>query len=110
MVIHVIRNSRGASVVGEVLDGCRPIDIGPLISIDIGSLISMVPNRVTPSLAGCLAHQLRDCQYATEAADAVFAPRMKTLLLRAVMLALGPPRFGLQRAPRTPATTGTRGF
>src|ERR1700750_2027621 len=35
----------------------------------------------------CLAHQLRDCQYAIDAGDAVFAPRMKTLLLRAGVLA-----------------------
>ena len=43
----------------------------------------------------CLAHQLRDCTYAVEAGvepsgspdDAVFAPRMKALLLRAVVLA-----------------------
>ena len=35
----------------------------------------------------CLAHQLRDCAYAIEAGDAVFAPRMKALLLRAVVLA-----------------------
>jgi transposase len=35
----------------------------------------------------CLAHQLRDCQYAIEAGDAIFAPRMKVLLLRAVVLA-----------------------
>ena len=30
---------------------------------------------------------MRDCQYAIEAGDAIFAPRMKTLLLRAVVLA-----------------------
>jgi transposase len=35
----------------------------------------------------CLAHQLRDCQDAIDAGDAVFAPRMKMLLLRAVVLA-----------------------
>ena len=35
----------------------------------------------------CLAHQLRDCQFAIEAGDAVFAPRMKALLLRAVVIA-----------------------
>jgi len=35
----------------------------------------------------CLAHQLRDCQYAIEAGDSVFAPRMKAVLLRAVVLA-----------------------
>ena len=30
---------------------------------------------------------MRDCQYAIDAGDAVFAPRMKALLLRAVVLA-----------------------
>jgi len=35
----------------------------------------------------CFAHQLRNCQFAIEAGDAVFAPRMKALLLRAVILA-----------------------
>jgi len=35
----------------------------------------------------CLAHQLRDCAYAIEAGDTVFAPRMKALLLRAAVLA-----------------------
>jgi len=34
-----------------------------------------------------MAHQLRDCTYAIEAGDTVFAPRMKALLLRAVVLA-----------------------
>ena len=35
----------------------------------------------------CLAHQLRDCRYAIDAGDTVFAPVMKALLLRAVILA-----------------------
>jgi transposase len=35
----------------------------------------------------CLAHQLRHCKYAIEAGDTIFAPRMKALLLRAVVLA-----------------------
>ncbi len=35
----------------------------------------------------CLAHQLRACQFAIEAGGAAFAPRMKALLLRAVLLA-----------------------
>src|SRR5215213_4913665 len=35
----------------------------------------------------CLAHQLRDLRYAIEAGDTVFAPRLKALLLRAVLLA-----------------------
>src|SRR5215217_6239555 len=35
----------------------------------------------------CLAHRLRDCRYAVEAGDAVFAPRLEAPLLRAVVLA-----------------------
>jgi hypothetical protein len=35
----------------------------------------------------CLAHQLRDCQYAIETGDTVFAPRMKRLILRAFVIA-----------------------
>ena len=35
----------------------------------------------------CLAHQLRDCQYAIDAGDAIFAPGMKMLILRACVLA-----------------------
>ena len=34
-----------------------------------------------------MVHQLRDCKYAIEAGDTMFAPRMKALLLRAVVLA-----------------------
>ncbi len=35
----------------------------------------------------CLAHQLRNCRLAIDAGDSVFAPRMKALLLRAVVIA-----------------------
>src|SRR3954470_12314691 len=35
----------------------------------------------------CLAHQLRDLRHAIEAGDAAFAPRMRVLLPRAVLLA-----------------------
>lgn len=35
----------------------------------------------------CLAPQLRDCQYAIEAVDAAFAPRVNWLLLRGAVLA-----------------------
>ena len=34
----------------------------------------------------CLAHQLRDCQYAIDAGDKIFAPAMKRLLLRAFVI------------------------
>ena len=79
VVIHVVRSSRGAGVVAEVLDGHRPaLWVSDLYSAQLGH---------AEDWQICLAHQLRDCTYAIEAGDAVFAPRMKALLLRAVVLA-----------------------
>ena len=79
VVIHVIRRSRGASVVREVLEGHRP-------AIWVSDLYSAQQGHAADWQI-CLAHQLRDCTYAIEAGDAVFAPRMKALLLRAFVLA-----------------------
>ena len=79
VVIHVIRSSRGAGVVAEVLDGHRPaLWVSDLYGAQRGH---------AEDWQVCLAHQLRDCTYAIEAGDTVFAPRMKALLLRAVVLA-----------------------
>ncbi len=79
MVIHVIRRSRGAGVVAEVLDGHRP-------AFWVSDLYGAQQGHAEEWQV-CLTHQLRDCQYGTDAGDAVFAPRMKALLLRAVVLA-----------------------
>ena len=79
VVIHVVRNSRGAGVVAEVLDGHRP-------ALWVSDLYCAQQGHAE-GWQICLAHQLRDCTYAIEAGDAVFAPRMKALLLRAVVLA-----------------------
>ena len=79
VVIHVIRRSRGAGVVAEVLDGHRP-------ALWVSDLYSAQQGHAEEWQI-CLAHQLRDCTYAIEAGDTVFAPRMKALLLRAVVLA-----------------------
>lgn len=79
VVIHVIRHSRGAGVVGEVMDGHRP-------AIWVSDLYSAQQGHAADWQV-CLAHQLRDCQFAIEAGDAIFAPRMKLLLLRAFVLA-----------------------
>ena len=79
VVIHVIRSSRGAGVVAEVLDGHRP-------ALWVSDLYSAQQGHAEEWQI-CLAHQVRDCTYAIEAGDAVFAPRMKTLLLRAIVLA-----------------------
>lgn len=79
VVIHVIRRSRGADVVAEVLAGHRP-------ALWVSDLYGAQQGHAEHWQV-CLAHQLRDCQYAIDAGDAVFAPRMKALLLRAVVLA-----------------------
>jgi len=79
VVIHMVRRSRGADVVGEVLGGHRP-------ALWVSDLYSAQQGHAD-GWQICLAHQLRDCQYAIDAGDAVFAPRMKALLLRAVVLA-----------------------
>ena len=79
VVIHVIRNSRGAGVVAEVMDGHRP-------ALWVSDLYGAQQGHAADWQI-CLAHQLRDCQFAIDAGDAVFAPRMKALLLRAFVLA-----------------------
>jgi transposase len=79
VVIHVIRHSRAASVVHEVLEGHRPV-------IWVSDLYSAQQGHAEEWQI-CLAHQLRDCQFAIEAGDMVFAPRMKMLLLHAFALA-----------------------
>jgi transposase len=79
VVIHVVRHSRGAGVVGEVMDGHRP-------ALWVSDLYSAQQGHAADWQI-CLAHQLRDCQFAIEAGDAVFAPRMKMLLLRAFAMA-----------------------
>ncbi len=79
VVIHVIRHSRGAGVVGEVMDGHRP-------ALWVSDLYSAQQGHA-PAWQICLAHQLRDCQFAIDAGDTIFAPRMKMLLLRAFVLA-----------------------
>jgi len=79
VVIHVIRDSRAASVVTEVMAGHRP-------SIWVSDLYGAQQGHADVWQI-CLAHQLRDCKFAIEAGDTIFAPRMKALLLRAVVLA-----------------------
>lgn len=79
VVIHVLRRSRGRGVVSEVMQGHRPaIWVSDLYGAQRGH---------AEAWQICLAHQLRDCRYAIEAGDTIFAPAMKVLLLRAVILA-----------------------
>jgi len=79
VVIHVVRNSRAASVVTDMLAGRRP-------SIWVSDLYGAQQGHADLWQV-CLAHQLRDCAFAIKAGYTVFAPHMKSLLLRAIVLA-----------------------
>jgi transposase len=74
--IHVIRPSRGQGVIQEVLGAHRP-------TIWVSDLYSAQKKHPAEDWQVCLAHQVRDCQFALDTGDTVFAPRMKAVLLRA---------------------------
>jgi transposase len=74
--MHVIRPSRGHGVIRETLGDHRP-------TIWVSDLYSAQRHHPAEDWQVCLAHQLRDCQFALEAGDTVFAPRMKAVMLRA---------------------------
>ena len=77
--LHVIRPSRGKVVIDEVMDRHRP-------QVWVSDLFSSQKANPAQQWQVCLAHQLRDCQYAIEAGDDLFAPRLKRLLLKAIAL------------------------
>jgi transposase len=77
--VHVIRPSRGHGVLREVLGVHRP-------TIWVSDLYSAQKQHPAAQWQVCLAHQWRDCQFALEAGDTVFAPRMTAVFLRAFAL------------------------
>ena len=77
--LHVIRPTRGKTVIDSVMDGHQP-------QIWLSDLFSSQAAHPALDWQVCLAHQLRDCQYAMDAGDELFAPRMKRLLLKAIAL------------------------
>ena len=77
-VLHKVAPSRGKAVVQEVLDGHVPeVWVSDRFAAQSGH---------GESRQLCLAHLLRDAQYAIDAGDTVFAPPLKNLLLRAVVI------------------------
>ena len=76
---HVIRPSRGHGVIEEVLGKHRP-------EVWVSDLYNPQRNHPADQWQVCLAHQPRDCQYAIEAGDKVFASVMKRVLLRAFVI------------------------
>lgn len=77
--LHVIRPTRGKTVIETVMAGHQP-------QIWVSDLFSAQAAHPAQDWQVCLAHQLRDCQYAMDAGDDLFAPRMKRLFLKAIAL------------------------
>lgn len=85
-ICHIIVPHRAASVVAEFLAGARP-DVW--VADRYGGQLGHAAARQL-----CLAHLLRDAQYAIDEGDGVFAPGFKLLLLRA--MSIGRRRPGLK--------------
>jgi len=84
-VCHVIAPSRGKAVITGFLAGARP-------KVWISDRLAAQAGHAEQHQV-CLAHLIRDAQYAIEDGDTVFAPGFKALLKRAC--AIGRRRDGL---------------
>jgi transposase len=89
----VIRPSRGKAVVAEFLGDFRPL-------IWLSDRLGAQRGWAITDHQICLAHLLRDIQYAMDAGDATFAPGLKNLIKRAV-------RIGRRRPSLADATLVT---
>ena len=87
-IYHVIADSRAADVVTKVLDGAEP-------EVWVADRYAGQARHGRERQI-CLAHLLRDAQYAIDEGDKDFTPGFKALLLRA--MAIGRRRDGLQDA------------
>ena len=74
---HIIRPSRGAQVIEEVMKDAVPEVWGS----DLYSAQRCHPGK---KWQACLSHQLRDCQYAIDKGDIIFAPVMQKLFQKAI--------------------------
>jgi len=77
-VYHVIADTRGAKVVTDFLKGAEP-------EVWVADRYAGQAGHGRERQI-CLAHLLRDAQYAIDDGDTVFAPAFKILLLRAVSI------------------------
>lgn len=76
---HTICATRGGSVIYAVLEDHEP-------DVWVSDLFSAQANHPAKQWQVCLAHQLRDCQYAIDTGDTVFAHEMKALFKRALAI------------------------
>lgn len=77
-VLHQIAPSRGKAVARDVLGGHRP---GVWVSDRYAGQQDLAETHQV-----CLAHVLRDVQYAIDCGDTVFAPRLRELLRWAIRI------------------------
>ena len=77
-VLHELAASRAKSVPERVMAGARP-------EVWVADLFGSQQGHGEQAQV-CLAHQVRDVQYAIDAGDAIFAPAMLEFLQRAVHL------------------------
>jgi transposase len=75
----VVRPSRGKGVVKEFLGSFRP-------EVWVSDRLGAQMGWASMAHQVCLAHLLRDVQYAIDAGDVVFAPGMKKLLKQAIAI------------------------
>lgn len=75
----LIRPSRGKAVVGEFLGAVRP-------DFWVSDRLAAQMGWAQTGHQACLAHLLRDVQYAIDAGDVSFAPGIKNLLKQAVAI------------------------
>ena len=83
--LHVIRGSRGFDVLKEFFDTSK-IETGEQTrpAFWVSDLYGAQAKNPAVQWQVCLAHQLRDCQFAMDAGDELFAPMMKALFIRAL--------------------------
>src|ERR1700749_4732117 len=79
----VIRPSRGKAVVGEFLGAVRP-------DFWVSDRFSAQMGWAAKDHQACLAHLLRDIQYAIDSGDDALAPGLKALLKRAIRIGRRP--------------------
>ncbi len=77
-VLHVIQPSRGKKVPQAIFGERRP-------AIWVSDLLGAQQGHAEDWQV-CLAHQLRDIQYAIDAGDDILAPAMKRIVLRAIAI------------------------
>jgi len=87
---YVIRNSRAAQVMQEVMNDAQP-------HVWVSDAYSAQMKHPAQQYQLCLAHQLRDLQYAIDAEDCNWARQMHALFQRAIHIHHRRDRFSRQR-------------